>query len=131
MFFTDWTFSAKFRSVLSDSDKLKVISNNLNFPEKFHDKCLSGRSCSWQLRLEPSHIASVLSRLTLSTAHFYENLLSINNDCSSDFELSSNINEESSAYWLNKNSESFIFTPVISGLFLIAALKSSKTRINK
>jgi hypothetical protein len=27
--------------------------------------------------------------------------------------------------------ESFIFTPVISGSFLIAALKSSKTRINK
>jgi hypothetical protein len=40
----------------------------------FHDKCLSGRSCSWQLRLEPSHIASVLSKLTLSPAHS-ENLL--------------------------------------------------------
>jgi hypothetical protein len=27
-------------------DKLKLIPNNLNFPEKFHDKCLSGRSSS-------------------------------------------------------------------------------------
>jgi hypothetical protein len=69
----------KFSSVLSDSDKLKLIPNNLNFPEKFHDKCLSGRSCSWQLRLEPSHIASVLSKLTLSPAHS-ENLLKTNND---------------------------------------------------
>jgi hypothetical protein len=62
-----------------------------------------------------------LSRLTLSPAHSV-NLLNINNDCSSDFELSSNINEESSAYCLKKYSESFIFTPVISGSFLIAAL---------
>jgi hypothetical protein len=40
---------------------------------------LSGRSCSWQLRLEPSHIASVLSKLTLSPAHS-KNLLKTNND---------------------------------------------------
>jgi hypothetical protein len=40
--------------------------------------CLSGRSYSWQLRLESSHIASVLSRFTLSPAHS-GNLLSINN----------------------------------------------------
>jgi hypothetical protein len=64
---------------MNDSDKLKLIPNSLNFPEKFHDKCLSGRSCSWQLRLEPSHIASVLSKLTLSPAHS-ENLLKTNND---------------------------------------------------
>jgi hypothetical protein len=31
---------------------LKVIPNNLNFPEKFHNNCLSGRSCSWQPLLE-------------------------------------------------------------------------------
>ena len=79
IFFTDLNFSVKFYSVLSDSDKLKVIPNKLNFPEKFQDKCLSGKSCSWQLRLELSHIASVLSRLTLSPAH-YENLLNKNND---------------------------------------------------
>jgi hypothetical protein len=28
-----------------EGDKLKLMPNNLNFPEKFHDKCLSGRSC--------------------------------------------------------------------------------------
>jgi hypothetical protein len=60
-------------------DNPKSLDHNLNFPEKFHDKCLSGRSCSWQLRLEPSHIASVLSKLTLSPAHS-ENLLKTNND---------------------------------------------------
>jgi hypothetical protein len=49
----------------------------LNDIEKIFYKFLW--SCSWQLRLEPSHIASVLSKLTLSPAHS-ENLLSINND---------------------------------------------------
>ena len=49
--------------------------------------CLSGRSYSWQLRLESSHIASVLSRFTLSPAHS-GNLLGINNHWSSDFGLS-------------------------------------------
>jgi hypothetical protein len=32
---------------------------------------------------------------------------------------------------LIKKSESFIFTPVLSGSFLIVALESSKTRIDK
>ena len=71
-----------------------------------------------------------LVKINFQSAHS-ENVLKTNNDWSSDFGLSSNINEESSAYWLYKNSESFMFTPVISGSFLIAALKSSKTRINK
>jgi hypothetical protein len=48
------------KSMSHDLHELKL--NSLNFPEKFHDKCLSGRSCSWQLCLEPSHIASVLSK---------------------------------------------------------------------
>jgi hypothetical protein len=55
---------------------LHKLLDTFNHSQKFYDKCLSGRSCSWQLRLEPSHIASVLSRLTLSPAH-YENVLSI------------------------------------------------------
>jgi hypothetical protein len=57
----------------------KLIPNNLNFLEKCHDKGLSGRSCSWQFRLKPSHIASVLSKLTHSPAHS-ENFLKTNND---------------------------------------------------
>jgi hypothetical protein len=64
-------------------DISSAVTNNGHVSEFFSlgrgDKCLSGRSCSWQLRLEPSHIASVWSKLTLSPAHS-ENLLKTNND---------------------------------------------------
>jgi hypothetical protein len=46
--------------------KKKCIPKSLNFPEVFQAKCFNGSNCLSLPNLEPTHIASVLSRLTRS-----------------------------------------------------------------
>ena len=67
------------------------------------------------------HFSSVVCRPSVNISHFIQFLRnhsekrdSTCNDFSNDWGLSSKIKDESSAYWLMRNSEFFICTPVIS-----------------
>ena len=73
--------------------------------------------------LEPIHNASGLSTFTFKPEHYEKRDRTCN-----DF---SKIKDESSAYWLRRNSEFSICTPVIYLSFFKTAASNSRTNINR
>ena len=116
LLFTLFTFIITITLWVFWCGQISYISNSLDFPERFHDKCLSGRGCAiaippWNKLYRP--------RILKINSPFRKLILSY-------YPVSS---EEWSSYWFNKNFESFNFILVISGLFVIivSLFKSSKS----
>ena len=108
-----WSLSGKLRRVLSAEFRSYLIPRSLNLPVWFQVILFWWKYSSPDPCLEPIHIASVLSKFTFKPQHS-EKRDSTSNDFSNDWGLSYKTKDESSAYWLTRNSEFSICTPVMS-----------------
>jgi hypothetical protein len=107
-----WSLSGKLRRVLSAEFRSYLIPRRLNLPVWFQVILFWRKYSSSDPCLEPIHIASVLSKFTFKPKHSGKRD-STSNDFSNDWGLSSKTKDESSAYWLTRNSEFSICTAVM------------------